>query len=143
MGSSHHPSISLAKPTPTQRRWVGVKWHGCCLKRKGPVEHLPCLGPPPPSCGPVQCVGHLGSLSIRCSFAHIWPCARSLDANCFELYSCISWACVCARVRFHFKNYILMRKKNLGKVPLLLWRKCKTSNFGNCYLLLFPGSYTS
>lgn len=97
-------SISLAKPTPTLGRWVGVKWHGSCLKRKGPVEQLPCLGPPPPSCGPVQCVGilssgHLGSLSIRCSFAHIWPHARSLDANCFELYNSYKLCvCVCARV---------------------------------------------
>lgn len=128
-----------------------MKWDGCCWKRKGPVEQRPCLGFHPSQLWAVQWCGDsfsprgkgpgLGQypFSIRCSFAHIWPRARSLDANCFELYSYISWLCVCA----HFKNYILTRKKeNLGKFPLLLWRKCKTWNSGNCYLLLFPGSYT-
>lgn len=77
-----------------------VKWDGWCLKTEGTSVVTNSPGTPPlPALG--LCNGFSprgqgsGLLQYPLLICSIWPRARSLDANCFELYSCVSWLCLC------------------------------------------------
>lgn len=41
------PSYFPGQAHTSPGRWVGVKWDGCCLKRKGPVRAISLPGTPP------------------------------------------------------------------------------------------------